>query len=237
MALVPDAAARRRAAAHVFVADIDHPELGDEDAHHLARVLRLRPGQTLSVADGVGGWRLCSWTGGGAAGLEASSEVYTEGAPAPAVTVAFAPTKGDRPEWAVTKLTELGVDRIVALAAERAVVRWDQERASRHLQRWTELARQAAMQCRRVRLPAIDGPATVAELVGAGVALAVPGGSAPSLERPTVLVGPEGGWSREEGAAGVATLGLGPNVLRTETAAVAAGTLGVALRAGLVAPA
>ena len=59
---------------------------------------------------------------------------------------------------------------------------------------------------------------------------------APSLARPVVLVGPEGGWSDDELAAGLPTVGLGPNVLRTETAAVAAGTLLVALRSGLLAP-
>ncbi|MBV9411855.1 MAG: 16S rRNA (uracil(1498)-N(3))-methyltransferase, partial [Acidimicrobiia bacterium] len=67
-------------------------------------------------------------------------------------------------------------------------------------------------------------------------ALAEPAGPAPSLDRPVVLVGPEGGWADEEAATGVSRVGLGPTVLRTETAAVAAGALLCALRAGLVGP-
>ncbi len=66
--------------------------------------------------------------------------------------------------------------------------------------------------------------------------LAVAGGNPPTLDRPTVLVGPEGGWSDDERACGLPTVGLGPHVLRTETAAVAAGALLVALRTGLLAP-
>ncbi|TMK82626.1 MAG: RNA methyltransferase, partial [Actinobacteria bacterium] len=69
----------------------------------------------------------------------------------------------------------------------------------------------------------------------AGAALAEPDGDAPSLDRPLVLVGPEGGWTEEEASAPLARVGLGPTVLRAETAAVAAGTLLCALRAGVVA--
>lgn len=71
----------------------------------------------------------------------------------------------------------------------------------------------------------------------AGVAIAVPGGAPLSLATPTVLVGPEGGWSDEELAAVPAKVGLGPHVLRAETAAMAAGVLLAAMRAGLAAPA
>ena len=67
------------------------------------------------------------------------------------------------------------------------------------------------------------------------MALADPGGRPPSLDYPTVLVGPEGGWSPAERGFGLPTVALGPTVLRTETAAVTAGALLAALRAGLVA--
>jgi 16S rRNA (uracil1498-N3)-methyltransferase len=93
------------------------------------------------------------------------------------------------------------------------------------------------MQSRRAWLPVVEEPSTFAAAAArAGAALAVTDGDPPSLDRPVVLVGPEGGWDADELAAGLPTVGLGPNVLRSETAAVAAGTLLVALRSGLLAP-
>lgn len=222
----------RRSAAHAFVADLDRPALDDADRHHLARVLRLRPGQVVTVGDGAGRWRPCRWAGEG--DLEPAGEVVVEEAPRPAITVAFALTKGVRPEWTVQKLTELGVDTIVALAAERSVVRRDPEAAARHLVRWRRVAREAAMQSRRARLPEVAGVVGFTELVGgtgrAGTVLAEPGGGRLGLDRPTVLVGPEGGWSPAELACGLPTVDLGPTVLRAETAALAAAALLTALR-------
>jgi 16S rRNA (uracil1498-N3)-methyltransferase len=152
----------------------------------------------------------------------------------PAITVAFTPVKGDRPEWVVQKLTELGVDRIVALRAERSVVRWEGERADRQVERWVKVAREAAMQCRRTRLPAIEG-VVEADLVLAspGTAVAHPGGDGPDLAWPTLAIGPEGGWTARELGLGAHQVGLGPTVLRAETAALTAAALLAALRAGL----
>lgn len=246
--------AARRAAAHAFVEDLAAPVLSGDDRHHLERVLRLRPGELVSVADGGGGWRLCVFSGGGSGrsgdgsgggsgaggGLEPVGEIVHIDAPTPEIAVGFALTKGDRPEWAVQKLTEIGVDRIVLLVTGRSVVRWEGDRADRHLDRMREVIRQAAMQSRRLHLPALDGISNLVETVasaGPGIsALAVPGGDPPSLARPMILVGPEGGWTPEEEAAAPATIGLASGVLRTETASVVAGTLLVALRAGLVTP-
>jgi 16S rRNA (uracil1498-N3)-methyltransferase len=216
---------------HAFVDDLDRPVLTDGDRHHLGRVLRLRDGDPLTVADGAGRWRPCRF----GPELEPAGPVVAVPAPVPAVTVGFAPTKGDRPEWAVQKLTELGVDRVVLLVCDRSVVRWDAERAARHLDRLRSVAREAAMQCRRSRLAVLEGPVPVGSVLGEpGAARAEAGGGAPSLERPVVLVGPEGGWSDAERSDGAATVGLGPHVLRTETAAVAAGAVLAALRSGVV---
>ncbi len=226
----------RSSAAHVFVTDLDVPTLADDDHHHLARVLRVRPGQPVTVSDGAGRWRSCTWRGGGV--VEPTSEVMRSPAPTPAVTVGFALTKGERPEWVVQKLTEVGVDRIVVLAAARSVVRLDDEVTDRRLERWRRVARTAAMQSRRTRLPMVEGLVPLGDAVaamGPTAALAEPGGDAPSLHRPAVLVGPEGGWSQEELGSGAPTVALGANVLRAETAAVAAAVLLCGLRAGLVA--
>lgn len=218
---------------HVFVADVAAPVLGGDDRHHLERVLRTRVGEEVTVSDGRGGWRVCAYAAGGA--LEAVGAVETRPAPWPPITVAFALTKGEKPETAVQKLTELGVDRIIPFAAARSVARWEGERADRHVARLRKVAREAAMQSRRAHLPVVDDVTdfdAVARLAGA--CLAEAGGEPPSLDRPVILVGPEGGWSDDERAHGLPAVGLGPNVLRAETAALVAGALLGALRAGLV---
>jgi 16S rRNA (uracil1498-N3)-methyltransferase len=223
----------REAAAHAFVVDLDAPELSDDDRRHLERVLRLRPGQDVTVSDGAGRWRRCRFGDP----LEPAGGVVEDERLSPPVAVAVSLTKGERLDWAVQKLTELGADLIVPLAAARSVVRWDGERSGQHVDRLRRIARQAAMQSRRTWLPAVDDLRAFAEVAATpGAALAEPGGEPPSLERPLVLVGPEGGWSEEEAAAPLPRVGLGPTVLRSETAAVAAAALLCALRAGLIGP-
>lgn len=211
------------------------PALADADLHHLRSVLRLRVGEPVGATDGRGGLVMCEWTGSGLSASGAPTFVPRE---TPPLTVGFAPVKGDRPEWAVQKLTELGVDRIVLLRTDRSVVRWEGRRASGHLARLQLVARQAVMQSRRCWLPAVEGLVSVSDALAWGsVALAAPGGTAPSLVCPAILVGPEGGWSSSELSHDVPHVALGPGVLRTETAAVAAGALLGALRSGLVRPA
>lgn len=212
---------------HAFVAVLEQPELDEADRHHLERVLRLRPGDPLTVSDGQGQWRPCRF----GADLEPVGEVESERRIEPALTVAFAPVKGDRPEWVVQKLTELGIDRIVLLETERSVVRWTAERAPRQLERLAKVARSAAMQCRRCHLPQVEGMVSFAEAAAwSGVVRADTGGGAPSLDRPVILIGPEGGWTATERDQVPVAVGLADHVLRAETAAVAAGVLFAALR-------
>jgi 16S rRNA (uracil1498-N3)-methyltransferase len=197
-------------------------------------VLRLRAGDTVTVSDGAGGRLVCRF----GPALDPAGEIERVPRPSPGIAVAFAVVKGQRPEWAVQKLTELGVDRIVPLVAARSVVRWPAGEAGTQLARLRRVAREASVQSRRVWLPAVEAVTPFAALVAeAGAAVAHPGGGPPSLADPVVLVGPEGGWDDAElAAAGGAFVGLGPSVLRTETAAVVAGTLLCALRAGVVGP-
>jgi 16S rRNA (uracil1498-N3)-methyltransferase len=221
------------ARAHAFVDDLDRPVLSAEDHHHLARVVRLRPGDPVTVSDGVGHWRAARL--GTGLDLEAVGDVVADPRPAPPITVAFALVKGERPELTVQKLTELGVDRLIPFVAERGVVRWDATKTDRQAGRLADIARHAGMQCRRTWLPQIDRVATFAEVAGLpGAALADLGGDAPSLRHPTVLVGPEGGWAPSERAAGLPRVRIGANVLRAETAAITIGALLSALRAELV---
>jgi 16S rRNA (uracil1498-N3)-methyltransferase len=221
------------ARAHVFVDDLDAPVLDDADEHHLRRVLRLPPGADVTAGDGDGRWRACRLADGPA--LEIAGPVVDDPPPEPPITVAFALVKGERPELVVQKLTELGVDRIVPFVAGRSVVRRDPARAGRHGDRWRTIARQAAVQCRRTTLPEVAPVATfrsVAALPGA--ALADASGVPPTLDRPVVLVGPEGGWTTEERGEGLPVVRLAAHVLRAETAAITAGTVLTALRAGIL---
>ncbi|MEY2469893.1 MAG: rRNA (uracil1498-N3)-methyltransferase [Actinomycetota bacterium] len=220
-------------AAHVFVDDLVQPVLVEDDAHHLGRVLRLRDGEAVTAADGVGKWRPCRFTGGA---LEATGDVVVTEKPAPTVTIAFALTKGDKPELVIQKLTELGVDRIVPLLAGHTVVRWDEAKAARNAERFRAVARSAAMQSRRAWLPQVDGVTTLGELAAAvtDLALAHPGGLPLSPASTVVAVGPEGGWTDDELTAVDRHVDLGGTTLRAETAALSAGVLLTALRDGRV---
>jgi 16S rRNA (uracil1498-N3)-methyltransferase len=222
-------AVRAGAAAQVFVADPARPVLAGGDLHHLTKVLRLRSGEEVVAGDGRGTWCLCRFRGGpvdeGTA-LEPDGDVRREAPESAPVTVAFAPAKGDRPEWVVQKLTEVGVDRIVVLAADRSVVLWEGERAGKAVARLERVASEAAAQSRRVWLPEILPPQSVSQAGKlAGLALAERGGEAPGPTVHAVAVGPEGGWSPAERALGLETVGLAEHVLRAETASVAAAVL------------
>jgi 16S rRNA (uracil1498-N3)-methyltransferase len=243
------AKARADASAQVFVDDPARAIPSDDDAHHLGRVLRLRAGEEVIVSDGAGHWARTRWTGAGAAleplrdgsGPGGDGSVQFEPAATPALSVAFAPTKGERPEWVVQKLTELGLDRIIPLISERSVVRWEGARGAGVVDRLRRVAREAASQCRRVWLPEVTDVVRFADLGALGatageVVLAQLSGAPLGVAQRVVAVGPEGGWSGEELGAGLPTVGFGLSVLRAETAAVTAGALMVSLRTGTVAP-
>jgi 16S rRNA (uracil1498-N3)-methyltransferase len=205
--------------------------MDEADVHHLARVLRLRPGETVVCSDGLGSWRPCRFTDP-PAWLEPQAEVETIARATPEVTIAFTPVKGDRPEWVVQKLVEIGVDRIVPLVTERSVVIWEGSRAERAIGRLKKIAVEAAAQSRRVWIPEVVIVTGLSELANAGsVALAERGGGPPLLGMP-VCIGPEGGWSARELGLASQTVGLGHGVLRAETAAIVAGALICALRDG-----
>lgn len=216
----------RRSAAHVLVADVNVPQLDRDAVHHLARVLRLRRGQPVTVTDGAGHWRAVVFTG---EGVEATGPVESSARAGRALTVAVAPPKGDRLEWLVAKCTEIGIDRLVLLEAEHSVVRWSGERLQRQLDRLRRIAGEASMQSRRVWLPEISGLMPAIEVLP-GLVAAEPAGPPPTEADTAIAIGPEGGWSPKELEVATSTVSLGPHVLRVETAAVAAAVLMVSLR-------
>lgn len=221
------AANLRRASAHVLVEDVADPLLGDEAAHHLFRVLRIGDGEPVTVTDGAGHWRVCRARAGG---VEPDGDLAFIPRSSTPITVALAIPKQDRPEWIVQKLTELGVDAIAFCHAERSVVRWDAERAAKHLAKLRAVAAAALEQSRGVWLPDIAGPRSVNELLP-GAAAAEPGGRPLAVTDRVIAIGPEGGWSPAELALAAATVSLGDTILRVETAALAAAARMVAARA------
>ena len=210
--------ALRSSAAHVFVESVDAPDPSPDDAHHLFRVLRLRDGESVTVSDGCGGWRTTVAVGGA---LRVEGPVVHEPAPV-SCTIAAAIPKGDRAEWMVQKLTEVGVSEIVLLHCARSVVRWEGERGAKQLARLQRVAREAAVQSRRVWLPVVRGPVPFAEAAALpGAALAEPDGEV-GVAASTVLIGPEGGFSADELAVPLPRIRLLDTVLRVETAAIIA---------------
>jgi 16S rRNA (uracil1498-N3)-methyltransferase len=224
------------AVAHVFLPALDdHCDVTGDDGHHLQRVRRLRKGETVTVADGSGWWRIyrVAAAAPGALTLEATSPRYVESRPSLGVALALALTKGGLDDL-VASATELGVTRVTPVETERTVVRWDATRAARNVARLRVAAREAAMQCRRATVPVVDDLTALTKLAAReGLVVADRDGLDPAaIPRPeggewAVLVGPEGGLSPAELAtlATAPRLALGPNVLRAATAPIAALTL------------
>jgi 16S rRNA (uracil1498-N3)-methyltransferase len=165
-------------------------------------------------------------------------DVHDEPAPVPMITVVQALPKGDRGELAVELLTEIGVDVIVPWAARNCVVQWKGERGQRGHRKWTDAAHAAAKQSRRARFPIVAPLSTTADVEArireAGLALVLHEEAVDLLADvvpPThgellVIVGPEGGIAPDESdrfeAAGARAVRLGPTVLRTSSAGIAA---------------
>jgi 16S rRNA (uracil1498-N3)-methyltransferase len=216
-------------------------ELTGEDARHLARVLRAEAGQRYELSDNHSAYLAeISAVGPGRITFRILEPLAAE-APAPGITLFAALIKFDRFEWLVEKATELGVTRIVPVNAGRAEKGLDSAAAKR-VERWRKIARETSQQARRVRSPDIAPPAEFSaaltdssryryfleEQPGAPPLLrALPPESARSSDDAiAILTGPEGGWTDGERTlakdAGWTPVSLGHNVLRAETAAIAA---------------
>jgi 16S rRNA (uracil1498-N3)-methyltransferase len=205
-------------------------ELTPDEAHHLLHVLRLHEGDTVALFDGMG--RAARASVARISGVTVELDV---GSPLPAnessleITLAVAVPKGDTMSLIVQKLTELGVTKIQPLVSDNSEMPPDA--IVKRISRWQRVALQAAKQCGRSRLPSIEPPKSFGELACRDALVLTPG--APPLNEPvsspTVLVGPEGGWSEAElhvsDERDLSVFGLGPRTLRTETAAIAATTL------------
>jgi 16S rRNA (uracil1498-N3)-methyltransferase len=219
--------------------DGDEILLGGSEGRHAATVRRLRPGERADVTDGAGRVAECVVREvlKDALRLEVLKR-YDVPPPRPRLVVAQGIPKGDRGELAVEMMTEAGVDVIVPWAAARSVTQWRGERGARSLARWRSTAREAGKQARRFRLPEVAEQASTAQVAAlierAALGVVLHEEAAEPLSRLSLpgegdivaVVGPEGGVAGEEierfRAAGAVPVLLGPTVLRTSTAGVAA---------------
>jgi 16S rRNA (uracil1498-N3)-methyltransferase len=214
------------ALAQFHVDDLEAPELQREDEQHLRKVLRAREGEEVVVTDGQGSWALYEVL---SFGLRRVSDITLD-PPTPETSLYLTPLKGDRAEWAVAKATEVGVSRIVPLVAERMVVKFKGEAKEKILARWRRIAAEASNQCRRTYDVTIADPIRVKD-VHSLVAVADLGATGNWAGLRSVAIGPEGGWAKDEWDVGRRRVGLGPTVLRAETAGVIAASL-LAFQAG-----
>ncbi|MBN8441122.1 MAG: 16S rRNA (uracil(1498)-N(3))-methyltransferase [Thauera sp.] len=215
--------------------------LPDSVAHHALRVLRLSDGEAVVLFDGRGGEvdaRLVV-RGKAASAVLLGRRVPLRESPLRVVLVQALAT-GDKMDWVVQKAVELGVAAVQPIQAERSVLRLSGERLDKRVAHWRQIAVSACEQCGRDRVPEVGAPISLADWLGRGGSalryVLAPGavgserqgfgvGPRPDAEV-QVMIGPEGGWTDQELAAcreaGCIAVGLGPRVLRTETAGLAA---------------
>jgi 16S rRNA (uracil1498-N3)-methyltransferase len=210
--------------------------------NHIARVLRLRAGDALTLFNGQGG----EYSGSieeirrDTVLVSVLEHHAVERESLLQLVLAQGISRGERMDWVVQKATELGVTRIVPVFTERSVVHLDEKQAGRKVQHWRSIAVAACEQSGRNRVPEIAQPLGLYDLLqqpaAGGVSLLLSPQATQRLSEvaqgssaATVLIGPEGGLAEIEQEtaikSGYAPVRLGPRVLRTETAAVCALTL------------
>lgn len=213
----------------------DRAWLLGSNANHLFRVLRVKVGQEFDVAaNGV--LRSAKVISATHEQVEFELGAEVESSALPQITVYLSIFKFDRLEWALEKLTELGVSRVVPMIAQRTEEHLAKAAAKR-VERWRKIAREASQQARRIAPPEIAEPAAlkkaISEAQGSRIVLSE-SEERVSLKQalsdctpPLALAfGPEGGWTEAESAffsaSGWKAASLGPTILRAETAAIAA---------------
>lgn len=221
-------------------------ELGGDEGRHAATVKRLRAGERLVLSDGAGAWAPATVASTAARSLLLDVEAGRyDDPPALRVVLIQALPKGERSDLAVDLATEAGIDEIVPWQAERCVARWAAaDKADKGRAKWARVAREAAKQSRRRRIPPVAELAGIADVAGRVVradaayllheegSVSLATAPVPASGEIVLVVGPEGGLTTTEierlTAAGALAVRLGPEVLRTSTAAaVALGALAI----------
>ena len=215
--------------------------LAPEDARHACRVLRMQPGDRMELFAGGKRWlaELTELSPEAAACRVLSPLPSTEAALR--ITLYQGIPKGEKLELIIQKATELGAAAVVPAAMKRSIPRWDSREARKKQERWQRIAREAAKQSGRTALPEIGLPVSfqeLAERISRHEAAIVPWEDArtlsltafhaarPAVKDLAVVIGPEGGMEAAEidrlRDAGCLPVTLGPRILRTETAGLAA---------------
>ncbi|MDQ2076568.1 16S rRNA (uracil(1498)-N(3))-methyltransferase [Marinimicrobium sp. ABcell2] len=212
-------------------------ELEEGPSRHIGRVLRMQPGRELTLFNGTGGEFQARVKQVEKRSVTVQVEAYTpDNRESPlSLELAIGLSRGERMDWVLQKATELGVTRIKPLLTERTEVKLSGERLEKKFNHWRQIIISACEQCQRNLVPELAPPQKLEEWLSSNRnalslvlhhrdSRGLPEGQAP--ESVALLVGPEGGLSEPEIAqareAGCAPLTLGPRVLRTETAPVAA---------------
>ncbi len=214
--------------------------ISDEDVRHISAVLRMKTGDALLLCDGHGAEYHVTIAEMDKSEIKTEIVSYTKRElTAPRVTLGQGLPKSDKMDWIVQKATELGVSNIVPLVTERTIVKIRDEQ--KRISRWQKIAREAAMQSNRPDIPVVEQVVSFKEFLrtpnsepGTLSLLPWEEASAPIKDvlkqnagaaHVIVLIGPEGGFSSNEASMareqGFHAVSLGPNILRTETAAVA----------------
>ncbi|NNG13433.1 MAG: 16S rRNA (uracil(1498)-N(3))-methyltransferase [Halobacteria archaeon] len=213
--------------------------LDEQPAHHVRRVLRLRTGDTLRLFDGQGTEHeaILHSINRKQVKVEIGGKIVSAAEPPHAITLAQGIPRGDRMDFTLQKAVELGISAIQPVWVQRSRKKLDDTRMQKRLRHWQGVLVNACEQSGRATLPELLAPADYRSWLDSGQTdglyiMLHPDGdyTLPELERPrgriVLLVGPEGGISNEEMAlatrSGFFSVRLGPRILRTETAAMAA---------------
>ncbi|MDX1598948.1 MAG: 16S rRNA (uracil(1498)-N(3))-methyltransferase [Marinobacter sp.] len=212
--------------------------LDENAAQHVGRVLRMQPGQELQLFNGDGNDYPATITSASKKQVDVQVGTPVANATESSLDIVLGQTlsKGDRMDYAVQKAVEMGVTRIVPLTTERCDVKLKGDREEKRLRHWQSVAISAAEQCGRARVPEILPVMTLAQWFehtgDCDLRLVLHHRTEQSLDsmnqpsRVALMIGPEGGLSPEEIAeaenSGFLPVALGPRVLRTETAPIAA---------------
>ena len=218
-----------------------------EDAHHILHVLRKELGDHLTVCDGQGQDYECEIvsTAAGEVTCKVLEKHMAETEPAVKLTLFQGLPKAEKMEWLLQKGVEIGISEFIPVAAERSVVKLDGKKAESKLARWNKIAESAAKQSGRGMIPEVKSVMSVQEAIktfdkydlilvlyeedrGRSLKMILRE-QHPRPEKVAIWIGPEGGLELSEVdklvAAGAVTAGLGPRILRTETAGMTAAAL------------
>lgn len=225
-------------------------EISGKEAHHIIRVLRLKEGSIINLFDGEGkrARAIISNISNDSVEVELFKEKLLDTEPGIQVTLYQSLPKKDKLELIIQKATELGVKNIVPIITKRTIVTLDKERVKKKMDRWIKIAQEACKQSKRALIPSIKEPQNFLELIEhiqedillipyeeeiKGLKQLLPEIHNIAVDKDSlkigILIGPEGGWELKEvelaKQKGAIPFSLGPRILRTETASIAALTI------------